>query len=782
MSAGLVGSVVGPILDIPSGGSAAQNIGRGYDVALGDLFFNIAPTNDNPYQRATAQFKKDQLDSGQNPGDQSLTGWWKRGQFSFDHGAGIKYYEVSEGETVLNRYLDSDGVDPFTPGVVNLHKGWTPGVSWSLANLTNVQVAGSTVAALGNGTVQYGSLGGSATTYSPSTGAVNYMCTGNGDIYCALSDKTITRIGLNETRTSIYSQGFESSTDSWASTSPLGVYDIATSVARTSARFFEGAWSLRTTWAAPVVGKSWVARTFTGLTAGKVYTLVAKVYVPSGSGNVRANVLFTAASPLVTTFDAWTTLVFSFTATGTSHDIGFENLAPVAGTVLDVDKIEIYDGTVTGYVTSGSVPLDTLYTHNTNIAGLFFAKDRLLMVDTSNVWYELSANPSGVWPVTIGSGDKIFSVSGAGGWCVTDTPGPILIGNGTRIFAVTVGSDGTLPTLSGPIQVAEMPVGENVRAMTHHLGFLAIATDKGIRIAVVDSSAQLTYGPLLVKFTSVPVNTSIGKDSDRVVVAANGTLYDIDLARQITGSTTISFTIKSLEFAYAKRPSPYSGGETNYGVSVHPTGVLAWSDSAIYQPSTGLVASGTLTTGYHRFATLEPKRFEAVDVRISGTEGTVAVARVDQSGSVIPLFTIDASTSNRADIGLSLTAPVEAVALKFTLSAGAGGTGPTLLGYQLRALPQPKRQRLIQVPLLVDDQERRKPARASGHLGAAWERLKALEDLEDSGTSVLYRDFRTGETANVYVESVEFKNMTPPTSARDSGFGGVALLTVRKLA
>lgn len=772
MSSTLVGSVIGPILDIPAGASGAQNTGRGYDVALGDLFFNIAPTDKDPYQRATAQFRKDQFDSGQNPGDQSLTGWWKRGQFSFDHGAGVKYYEVSEGETILNRYLDSVGVDPFTAGVVNLHKGWTSGVSWSLSSLTSVQVAGTTLAALGNGTVQYGALGGTATTYSPSGGAVTGMCTGNGDIYCAVANKTITRIGLNETHTALYTQGFEVDTDTWSSGTGFGAYDPATSVVRSTARPFEGAAELRTTWPTPVQGRSAVTRQITGLTVGATYTMVAKVYVPTGSGTVRPFVLFSTNGANITTLDAYTTVSVSFTATSTSHYIGFENTAPVNGTVLDVDKVVLYDGTVTDYVTSGSVPLDTLYSHSQQIAGLFFAKDRLLMVDATGVWYELPANPSGVWPVTVGSGDKIFSVSGAGGWCLTDTPGPILIGNGTRVFAVSVGTDGSLPTLSGPIQVGELPIGENVRALTHHLGFLAIVTDKGVRIGVLSDSGQLTYGPRLVDFASVPVNTSIGKDAERVIVAADHALYDVNLAAQISG----------LEFAYAKRPTPYAGGETNYGVSVHPTGVIPWSDSAVYMPSTGLVTSGTLTTGYHRFATLDPKRFEAVDVRISGTEGTVAVARVDQSGSVVPLFTIDASTSNRADIGLGLSAPVEALGLQFTLSAGAGGTGPTLLGYQLRALPQPKRQRLIRVPLLIDDQERRRPARATGHLGAAWDRLKALEDLEDSGDSVLYKDFRTGETAKVYVESVEFQNTTPPTSAQASGFGGTAFLTVRKLA
>src|SRR5690348_469479 len=86
------------------------------------LGFNLYITKDHPYERATAQFRKDQIDQSSKVGDQSLTGWWTRGQLSFHKGAGENYYEVTDGEEVLNRYKDSDGVDVFEPGQVTLLK------------------------------------------------------------------------------------------------------------------------------------------------------------------------------------------------------------------------------------------------------------------------------------------------------------------------------------------------------------------------------------------------------------------------------------------------------------------------------------------------------------------------------------------------------------------------------------------------------------------------------------------------------------------------------------
>ena len=73
--------------------------------------------------RQTAPFKKDQFDNGQEPGEQSLTGWWLRSQMSFHSGAGINFYDpLTNDESGYYRFADSKGVDVWTKGQVTLLK------------------------------------------------------------------------------------------------------------------------------------------------------------------------------------------------------------------------------------------------------------------------------------------------------------------------------------------------------------------------------------------------------------------------------------------------------------------------------------------------------------------------------------------------------------------------------------------------------------------------------------------------------------------------------------
>lgn len=777
MTASIVGPVVGPVSNVTFGGSGAQNAGRGYDVAIGDLFFNVAPSDTKPYQRATAQFRKDQFDAAQTVGDQSLTGWWTRGQLSFHKGAGVTYYEVSEGDTVLNRYQSGEGVNPFVPGAVTLYQDWTDAVADTHVGTTFVGTAGDNLVVLDEGQVTYGALDAAGTDYSPDGGSVLAAACGNGDIFCATSDKEIVRIGLARTVSTVYGeQGFESGVDSFAGTANFGDYTLPTSVATSTDEAFEGSQSLKVTWAALDPGDtgSAVVRQMPPLVVGRAYTLVMKVYVPTGSADVRPTAMFAAHGDVVTTKDAWVTCSVTFTAYSSEFMYaGVLCESPASADVCYVDKVVLYEGTRDDY-DDGSTPIDSLYSHAKNFVGLFYAKDRLFAVDEGNAWYQLAPDPSGVLPIAVDSGDLVFTVGGMRGWCVTDTPGPVLLGNGSRIFAVTVDSSGAIPTLSGPVQVADLPPEESVVGLAYHLGFVTIVTSAGVRMAVLSDSGQVQYGPPLVEWSSAPSFTGVGRHGSRVVVTGGHEVYEIDLSQQIgTG----------LEFAYTEMPNPFTGAETNYGAAIGPgLELVLWSDTDTLKRDTALTASGSLTTGYHRFATLEPKRFESVRLRAAGTKGTITVSKVDQNGAVSSIYTLDVSSDHTAEIGLGLTEAAEAVALKFTLARDAvdADEGPTLLGYQLRALPEPKRQRLIRVPLLIQDVERRQPARASGHTGAAWTRLRALEQLEDSGSAVLFKDFRTGESANVYIESVEFENRTPPSS-QSNGFGGIAWLTVRKL-
>jgi hypothetical protein len=103
------------------------NNAEDYDVAVGGVPFFLAPTDQIPYQRETAPYRKDQFDSSKEPGEQSLTGWWIRSQSSFHVGDGIKFYDPSSGETTPYRFADSQGVDVWTKGQATLLKEVTQG-------------------------------------------------------------------------------------------------------------------------------------------------------------------------------------------------------------------------------------------------------------------------------------------------------------------------------------------------------------------------------------------------------------------------------------------------------------------------------------------------------------------------------------------------------------------------------------------------------------------------------------------------------------------------------
>ena len=105
-----------------------QNTDVAYDVAIGGLPFIYAINDARPYIRQTAPFRKDQFDNGQEPGEQSLTGWWIRSQASFHSGTGIKFYDPAQTDEIGHyRFADSKGVNVWTKGQVTLLKSCTPG-------------------------------------------------------------------------------------------------------------------------------------------------------------------------------------------------------------------------------------------------------------------------------------------------------------------------------------------------------------------------------------------------------------------------------------------------------------------------------------------------------------------------------------------------------------------------------------------------------------------------------------------------------------------------------
>jgi len=108
------------VLSNPAGATSYSSTSEAYDVAFAGLPFFLAASDDTPYRRVTAQYRKNQFDTSREPGEQTLTGWWLRSQSSFHLGAGIKYFEPLQDESLRFQFTESKGVDIWTKGQASL--------------------------------------------------------------------------------------------------------------------------------------------------------------------------------------------------------------------------------------------------------------------------------------------------------------------------------------------------------------------------------------------------------------------------------------------------------------------------------------------------------------------------------------------------------------------------------------------------------------------------------------------------------------------------------------
>ena len=113
-------------IGIGSTGSVWQNTDIAYDVAIGGMPFIYATSDARPHIRQTAPFKKQQFDNANEPGEQSLEGWWIRSQMSFHSGDGIRFYDPATTDELGHyRFADSKGVNVWTKGQATLLKSCT---------------------------------------------------------------------------------------------------------------------------------------------------------------------------------------------------------------------------------------------------------------------------------------------------------------------------------------------------------------------------------------------------------------------------------------------------------------------------------------------------------------------------------------------------------------------------------------------------------------------------------------------------------------------------------
>jgi hypothetical protein len=358
----------------------------------------------------------------------------------------------------------------------------------------------------------------------------------------------------------------------------------------------------------------------------------------------------------------------------------------------------------------------------------------------------------------------------------------------STIQKFTLSTAGVMPTLTSAVIAAELPVGEIVHKISYYLGYMLIGTNKGIRVAAVsDQDGSLNYGPLIVE-TTQPCFDFAARDHYvwcATSVGGEPGVIRIDLSNEL----------ETLRFAYAN--DLYMDGVSGYKTTacafvgnddptvaerlVFCTANNGTADGTIYiEDSATLRTSGYITTGNIRYGTLEPKNFKRLLGRGDFTSGSMTLETVDKNGVEYDHISYDVSVPS-IEIGTSSPATAqEYVAYKFILyrDATTSSLGPVFKGYQAKATIATPRQRVIQFPIYCYDLETDRYNSMIGYEGKAFEKILALEGIEEQGDVLTWQDLTTGESRQAVIEQISFNRMTPPDK-RFSGFGGVINVTIR---
>ena len=207
-------------------GTIWQNTGVDYDIAIGGVPFLLDATDQHPYERSTAPFRKNQFDTQRDPGEQSITGWWLRSQSSFHAGQGVDFYDpfANPFSTTLAsnsyRYKLSLGVNPWKPGQLTLLNNSTSLISTTSAlHIESVNIAGTDYILLLDQDIFLVNAAGTKTTLATHSTTIYSMCTDGTNVYYMDSSKIYKQALTGGAPTTLYTHGVASITSSamhWA--------------------------------------------------------------------------------------------------------------------------------------------------------------------------------------------------------------------------------------------------------------------------------------------------------------------------------------------------------------------------------------------------------------------------------------------------------------------------------------------------------------------------------------------------------------------------------------
>lgn len=718
-----------PIGQPGSSGNSWINTDVNYDIAIAGIPFFLGVNDKYPYKRATAEYRKQQLDVQKEPGEQTITGWWLRSQSSFHYGAGVRYQEPLMGENVQYMFHKSAGVEVFNTGRVNL----LPDVTsvQTVADtpiLVSAQDSGTDLVFFKDGSTLYRSDGTATTTvtWGGSGPIIDVVCDGN--YYYVLNATGIYRGTLSGGSGSLIFTN-----PATATTGKLG-YAKQRIIAGVNNSIYE---------VVPISTLNIVA----GNLVSNVATL--KTSVPH---NYNVGYQITTAS-----------IGSAFNGTFVITSIPSANEFTYAHNYTDQQYSASLSGTVT-LVANNNLPI---YTHPS----------------TAWQWTGVCDGPNAIYVAGYsGVSSAIFRLA-------LDTSGAVPLLN--KALTAAELPSGEHVTALGSYLGKYLVIGTNKGVRVGQIdtsGWLSSGYITYGPLSVITNGFDPATATVL---TGSPVTSVAFQDRFAYCVVSNyidngdGTfcsgLVKIDLSKEVNPNQFAYATHLRVSNSTALCTSVANLGNSN-------TLMFGLYGQAVYKQSTTLVSSGYIQTGQIRQFTLEDKHFELLKARMQPAQlGRLQIAVVQPNYTVTPIITTDVSFDYTQDIsgidGLD-TAPQQSIGLRFTLVAAtnqAVGAEDVFQGYQLKSVPAVKRQRLITFPLMNYDYMEDRNNLSTGYIGRAAEKLSLMEAIESNGDVILIQDFTNNEIVRGLIEEQQFIRITAPDRAFN-GDGGILYCTIRTVS
>ena len=259
-------------------------------------------------------------------------------------------------------------------------------------------------------------------------------------------------------------------------------------------------------------------------------------------------------------------------------------------------------------------------------------------------------------------------------------------GDKSIIYKTSIKADGT--ALDVPTVAGTLPDGEIVRSLQGYLGFLLVGSDKGLRLAAIDSVGNLSFGAL------IPTTSAVRcfEPQDRFCWFG---LTNYDGISTGLGRVDLSVETSPTTPAYASDLMATTQGTVLSVATFQNIRCFAVSGTGVYAETTAPVASGSLDSGAITYRLPDDKVALFVDVRHDQI-GQHAVWFSDDGGA----FTLVGSHTTSSDPFAISERRGFRFEVRIVLTA-IGGISPIIRSITLRSYPTANTVMMIDLPIII---------------------------------------------------------------------------------